>query len=392
MSIIEPSGKNFELHTGGVSKTVIGDENSRAFMPCARYSAFGEDDSGLIFRTPTSRSINPVVADGVIGWDDPANNIGARFYEHAKPGRFERGAIEHEVILYAKPASNEIPFHIELNKIKLLQQPVTLPPGFLAGSIRPADMAGGFTAYHSHKGGLNHAAWADRYKAGKAFDLPLPTAKDTTGAWIYGSWALAGNVLRATFDPNWLASASYPVVIGPTVGYTTIGANQNPTNAPDFLSGNRVVTASAGTLSSMSIYMKRDAVNGNVTLAIYDSPDPQETISGDPRRDYGAQITTIPVSPDWLTSSGFSATVAASTRYWLAHNKSVSAGIYYDAGFLGEADDDFFSASAYAHPAPATAPAESGASGVTYSLYATYGDPTNNTRRSQFFTFFENYK
>lgn len=314
---IEQKGSSYELMLHDANtKVVFGDENSGSFKPCARYSAFGNDGTGLVFQTPTSKTIAPVLQDGVIGWDDAANNLGVRFYQHLDGKRWD-SAVEHEVILYAAPPSADIPFSIELAGLDLFLQGELDAWEVERGNSRPIELIGGFVAYHSSKTRA-HGIQGDaaKYKCGKAFELPRPTAEDATGARIWGAWKYQPelSLMTAVFDTDWLASARYPVIIGPTIGYTSLGASTDATGK--FALANQFVCSGSGDANPGTAFIGGASTGGATVYAgIYENGD--GNISANARLAVSSAIT-IPAGAAGFRSAAITWTgIVNATTYFL---------------------------------------------------------------------------
>lgn len=330
-ALIESKGKNFELQLDARAQIVFGDENSLSFKPCVRYSAFGNDGSGLVFRTPTSKSITPVLDKGVVGWDDAANNIGTRFYQHEQNGRYERGAMEYEVILYDVPPSPDIPFQVELSGLTLHPQGPLTDFEIDRGNFRPLDMIGGFAVYHSTKRALHSIPGdADIYKVGKAFDLPLPAALDALGnPSPLGSWKLDafGNITHIRMNPDWILNAKYPVVIDPTIGFTALGASTDGTNK--FALGN-LYTVGAGTLTLVTAYYggRHSSTTAPVYIGVYDEGD--GNISANNRLAVSSAITLDTTAA--FRTAAITGTLTASTNVFIeGYSNTAGVEMRYDA-------------------------------------------------------------
>jgi hypothetical protein len=59
---------------------------------------------------------------------------------------------------------------------------------------------------------------------GKLCHIHRPMIIDTRGRKIWGDLAVVGNELRITIPEQWLAEASYPVIVDPVIGTSTIGS------------------------------------------------------------------------------------------------------------------------------------------------------------------------
>jgi len=333
MADIQTQGKNFELLYGDFRKIVIGDENSLSFKPCATIFPFGSDSTGFSIRSATSKSISPTLQDGVIGWDDLANNLGVRFYDRNDIARFEGGALEYEVILYAAPASPTIPLEVEVSGLEFLYQPELSDSELKRNAFRPDGMLGGFSVYHGSKGVIHTVAGdGSRYKTGKAFDLPRPTAKDAKGNWIWGVWEYDGFAsLQMRFDPAWLAAAIYPVIIGPTIGYSSIGASTD--NTDNFALAIGYQTATAGDANPGTAFYGGFVGSGTVSVYIgayvYNASGP----FGQTRLGASSAITLTTGTGAFRSAAITWTGIAASTNYFITGWSNTSGVVtYYDAG------------------------------------------------------------
>lgn len=319
---IDPkSGNTFEAVFDSQSKVTIGDQNSADFKP---HILFEKWETSMSLMTPTSAKISPVLDKNVIGWDDQANNIGVRFYPLKNDGHLlELGGMEYEVILYAAPPSPEIPFAIETSGLDFFYQPEELSKSEIeqGATERPENVKGSLAVYHqTQKGG-------SKYKTGKAFHLLRPTAKDFKGRQIYGKWNLSldANLITALFDPAWLLSAVYPVVIGPTLGYTSVGGSTFSAFS-SYLVGNHYQMPAAGTATAFNVYTERGDVN--FTMGIYnsDGSTPSTLISATAGGVCGGGN-----SPSWKSKS-IAGSLSNAAWYCLGiqYDSSPTTSLYYD--------------------------------------------------------------
>jgi len=170
-----------------------------------------------------------------------------------------------------------------------------------------------------------------KYATGKlGFILP-PMFTDANGKQMQGSIYIdaANNILRTTIDKVWFEKATFPVIANDTFGYTTGGASYTGCDRNYILCSGPYTPAGNGTLTSITMPKIRLDANTSFTMGIYDDNGgyPDLLIA----QSAGATETAgNPTSID----QDVSASITASTPYWLAFNKDDANAIrfYYDAG------------------------------------------------------------
>ena len=117
-------------------------------------------------------------------------------------------AFEYDCILHREPESNVISLLIEgAENYDFLKQPYFVENPFLKGS---------FAVYKKQT--------LVGEGTGKLCHIHRPEIIDARGRRCWGSLAVVGNELHITIPEKWLSEASYPVVVDPTVGTTTVGS------------------------------------------------------------------------------------------------------------------------------------------------------------------------
>ena len=118
------------------------------------------------------------------------------------------GAFEYDCILEREPESNVILLFMEgAENFDFLCQPDFVRDPFLKGSY----------AVYKRETLLGEGT-------GKLCHIHRPEIIDARGRRCWGDLSVAGNCLCITVPENWLSEAAYPVVVDPTIGTTTIGA------------------------------------------------------------------------------------------------------------------------------------------------------------------------
>jgi hypothetical protein len=122
----------------------------------------------------------------------------------AAAGLFEDGGHEFAVVLARRPSSNRVRFSCGAAGLRFFRQ----SDG--SHAVYHASRAGNFANVH--------------YRAGKAFHVLRPWAEDAAGrrVWCDLRMPVSGTGLATIVVPQaFLDSASYPVLVDPTFGYTT---------------------------------------------------------------------------------------------------------------------------------------------------------------------------
>ena len=254
----------------------------------------------------------------------------ARFYRKATPD--EDGGFEFDVALAAKPATNVLRFTLQTKGLSFHFQPPLTPAEVLEGAVRPANVVGSYAVYHSTRAGnIQNRDGTPRvhYRTGKAFHIYRPEAIDALGlrTWCRLNIDEAAGLLTVTVPQAFLDTATYPVVVDPTFGYTSIGGtNAGYSGIPT--TGGVATPPSSGDVTSITWYGKQTTGSGALLgVAIYSdnagAPDSKlAEDSGD---------TTINSTAGWWTTN-IALAVVGGTAYHLAAWVNASYRSYYDSG------------------------------------------------------------
>jgi len=195
-----------------------------------------------------------------------------------------------------------------------------------------------------------------------------PFAVDAGGqfTWLTLDWNPHDQILTISGPQTWFDGATYPVVIDPTFGYTSIGGGSGGMggNVPNAL-GPYAPADGDGTATLVSIYAKS---NGSGCLGIYDE------VANYPTNRLGDTNHFSVTSAQWNHGTlDAGVPVTNGVNYWLGQH----AGTSYDVAFYvgGGKYRKYKSGVTYVSgeipdPYPAGA---STLSNYTYSIYATYG-------------------
>jgi len=154
-------------------------------------------------------------------------------------------AFEYDCILNKEPDSNIIRLRIEgAENFDFFRQPDFVKNPFLKGSF----------AVYKKETLIGEGT-------GKLCHIHRPEIIDARGRRCWGSLAVIGNELQITIPEKWLSEASYPVVVDPTVGTTTVGSQEPwPGNGYD---------ASILYGTNVNKYLLSDTAYGDCTAYFY---------------------------------------------------------------------------------------------------------------------------
>lgn len=261
----------------------------------------------------------------------------------------EDGGFEFEVHLPAKPPQNYLQFEVDSTNLNWYFQPPLTPDEIAAGYEQPANVAGSYAVYHATKGGLNRADDPVDYKAGKAFHFYRPHAVDSANPpnETWGDMTLNGNILTVSIPQAFLDSATYPVIVDPTIGYTTNGATAGTFTASCYATALLVYTytASSGdTVTDVNIYGRSNASRtADVTLYNYSGGFPVT-------QQFTPETVYFPDNSPALRTSTVSWALTASTAYAIAFGSVSGSSVYIYRDLGGSNDTDYVTAC----PLPAT--------------------------------------
>ncbi|OBW61996.1 hypothetical protein [Dehalococcoides mccartyi] len=237
--INEVARNTFEYTTKCGDKYVVGDKNSLDCRPHIQMNRWDgwPDKRSLVAEYPLATALsNPIIDGSKIRVE--TNSYAYLIYDAPDAG--DEGGVEFEIILLKQLSANRFPVPMDLTGLRVYPQlPLNLEPkhpdwdtvtetqAFDAkGNViceRPENACWSLAVYHDSKGGMVRNG--EPYKSGKAFHIARPIAIDDKGMVCLGKWVKAAGNWCCEFEKEWLASASYPVRIDPTFGYTTAGAS-----------------------------------------------------------------------------------------------------------------------------------------------------------------------
>lgn len=281
---------------------------------------------------------------------------------------FGEGGFKIDIILDEKPDTNRFCYQIEgAENYDFFYQPKLTEKEIAEGNSRPDDIIGSYAVYHK-------TLKNNGYKTGKVMHIPRPQVwevnDESTKEWAELSYT--DGELCVTARQEFLDTATYPVRIDPTFGYTSIGASASQIFA--FTTSNRWgqqvdAGTDSGTITKITAAVAMSAAR-NVKTAIGEDDGSQYT----PVTYVEAALpnnSSVKTWYDW-TYSYTMGQQAANNIYGLFILGSGTGGgttgtIAYDSttGFYHNTNGVTYSAN--------TDPlSTSGSTGRLYSIYATY--------------------
>lgn len=269
-------------------------------------------------------------------------------------------SVEVEIVLFEKPESNEFHFTVDADELNFFPQPA-IEKG------RPENVIDSIAVYHRWK--RDHIIGERNYQAGKLWHIYRINAVDACGRAVWGTQRVADGIYTVTVPQEFLDSASYPVVIDPTFGYTSVGASTSGLGNDYVLGFGHWAPASDGTASSVSIYYSGAPTSGvRTTTGIYAETS---SLPNALLKDTGGTSADPPTN-NWETSNlDSSLSVTNGTNYWIGQNHSVDSLTFaWDAGTQSVQ----YKSSAYSSGAlPATFGTPDGSlASQQFSAYVTY--------------------
>jgi hypothetical protein len=321
----------------------VGDEKQEKFHPRVKIKKW-DNEVNLSVGVIDDEEGEEVVEekDGTIEWRKGKKKV--RFYDldkviERKPdidipypiAQPEHGAMEFDLELEEKPESNIIPFSIKTKGLRFLYQPkLTEEEKLSRKTNRPINVEGSYAVYHESK---KH----NKYKTGKAFHIYRPLITDANNKWCWGdlNMRVDDEILEVIIPQHWLDKATFPIVVDPTFGYTTIGESIFGVGASTYkiMCGELGTLSESGDISSISVACYSSSADDARSFIYSGSAGSRGTLLAT------TNFETIGTSPGWYQHDFSTAYSASADTYWLAWEgiggngpKGASGSIYYDTG------------------------------------------------------------
>jgi hypothetical protein len=292
---------------------------------------------------------------GIVEW--AKGDLKARFYN--KDEGFENGGFEFEVEFATKPISNVVEFTIESKGLVFYKQNLlTNEELIVVSQQRTEAQIESYAVFHDSKKD-------NKYKTGKAFHIFRPDIIDKDNNKVWCNMDIVGDTLKITIPQNFLDTATYPIILDPTFGYTTIGGTTTGTITSNTYLCTKFTSAADGTIDDINWYINALG-NQNMTMGAYDEAGgvPVNIIA-----DSGS--SSITNGTGWVTKTA-SGSITNTDIFYLNGWVSFQSVYYYDSG--GTAQTFFKDGTSGIYPTwqdPATT-ASSFTQSIVFSVYANY--------------------
>ena len=295
------------------------------------------------FETATSEASSK----NLIRWKDKKGTTEVHAYPLAKTADTENGDFEVEVVLEEKPKSNIFYFTLTgYENLDFYYQPALNADAMVINDpdihnctetecknikdetvlIRDENIVGSYAVYHKDKTGQYEHM---NYATGKAFHIFRPKVIDAAGNEVWATMNYQEGVLSITVPEEFLATATYPVIVDPTFGVTSVGASIfQTTSNTDRVSAIKASPTNSGVMSSINFYSSVVSGASTIGVALYrDSAGvPTDLIKS---QDWTA-YTSVNTTPAWR-SGALSEIVQGGVSYWLAMTTDYESRLYYDS-------------------------------------------------------------
>ena len=260
----------------------------------------------------------------------------------------EDGGLEIEVVLDEKPESNTFEFQISgTENLDFYYQPPLTKTKYdksvvcsetecrdAEGEVieaRAENIVGSYAVYHKTKSGYIDGV---NYGIGKAFQIFRPKVIDADGKEVWATMNYKKGSLTVTVPTDFLESATYPVRVDPTFGYTSAGGSWINRRDPN---GVKAVAPESGTITSLSFYGRAYKGTIQAGAAIYsdNAGAPYTMIAGDTGNiSYDATLgwRTININNAPITKDGSYWMMVWPSNYHRYYYDVVTNGVVYGAG------------------------------------------------------------
>lgn len=270
----------------------------------------------------------------------------------------ENGDLEWEIIFPERPPSHIYQIPVDMKNLIACYQDEDV---LRADGVDCAEnVYGSYALYHPSKHG-------GKYGCGKAGHIYRPELIDANGQRAWCDIKFAGSNLKITMPTDFLNSATYPIILDPTIGYEVLGASN--VTAGDRVSYLPITMPETGTLTIM-----------HSGTASYEAPTVYHAIYTDNGSSLPGtlieQETTGYTAADWpnggwhQVNMGGTTTLTNGVTYWLAivADSATEAGFRVRGDYAGGPAVSAQQASSTTFPATASA----AAAYYYYSIYADY--------------------
>jgi hypothetical protein len=298
----------------------IGDIASPSFKPHINIAKWqNEVNLAVEFIETDLTSPSITLSGNQILYQKPSYTVGFTALNPDGTNLFESGGHEFDITFNSQPPSNVISFTVDSTNLDFFYQAPLTPDEIAQGSTQPVSVAGSYAVYHSSKS--NNQMGGNQYFTGKLCHIYAPLITDNSGNTVYGQLNILNGIMTITIPQDFLDNATYPIVVDPTFGYTTIGGSN--------LSGINVAiigSSYGGTSGSvMSVSLYQSGSTGNIQLGIYVDQATNAPLIGNSSSIAGT------TSGSWISAS-VSGTISNINYNLCFYFNNSNSTFYYDAG------------------------------------------------------------
>ena len=327
----------------------------------------GEIDFGITYDDQDFVGANAKMhGNNLIRWQAASSKEEVHAYPLKAQADMVDGGFEIEIVLSEKPNKNTFDFKIDGHEdLDFFYQPELTSEQIAEGAYRPENVTGSYAVYHKEK--KNHVLGETNYATGKAFHIYRPKISDAAGKEVWGELDYSKGKLTVVVPEDFLDTATYPVVVDPTFGYTTAGASYTLAGTNEFYAVSYSSPSDYGSFTSMSIYCDTSSGSANIKSGIYSSGTLVSDSVGSPVACTSAAGWK---SPSYSTTP----TLNPSTGYIFgAFTFGGNARMYYDwqSPYLGRKDNS----NNYSNPDQNLGSVN--VLGDRFSIYVTYAEAVN---------------
>lgn len=240
--------------------------------------------------------------------------------------------IEWELTYASKPSVTDYAIPISYNKLKATAQPPLTADEVKRGCVRPDQIVNSLALYYPT---LRNG------ESNKIGHVLRPQLVDAKGAksWVDTLVFDPAGYLKLSLPKTWMNNASYPVVLDPTFGKTTIGGSVYTYwgyGPRDEKIACLYPCTEAGTGTSMSAYCSdyNDAGKANaLRMGFYNTSN---ALLG------STAVGNIPASSTWVPLNFIGSPSLSVASYWLtAQDDDLRTEINYDTGSAGQTKGNY---------------------------------------------------
>lgn len=309
-------------------------------QPTVRFKKWnGEVDMGVTYEKVKAKAEKSFLSDKV-EWKDGNEEVHA--YPIKSRADIEGDAFEIEVILNQKSDTNKFDFHIDnYENLNFYYQPPLneeypergcSETECISGgrrTYRPENVVGSYAIYHKAK--KDYVIGDTNYGNGKAFHVYRPKAFDSAGREKWAKLEYKDGVLTVVVPQEFLDNATYPVIVDPTFGYTSLGATYDcdSTGNTYYYQLGDLSPSGSNTATNHNIGQTSNCGDSRTNkMALYSES------GGNPASKLVEDGSTTASSGNvFATGPTISYSLTASTQYWIGSTGSVgSQSAMWDTG------------------------------------------------------------